>query len=214
MVWWGGKPYVSACVWLPYPLMIITMDKPSSNTSLEKTAVGTSGVSRAHMITSMLPASAEDRAVRPRGLILPKNLTIRGQKPRVGVEYRKQESQRVMDSPSLDAKFPHLKSLTVNLEYFGGQTARKGSSVKYTVNVAHAKSVLRFKCPNAECLCGDFDLSEKLGAAITARRANLVGELRCQGWRNKDTVDQLRCHTLLRFEISLGYKRKTRARAD
>jgi hypothetical protein len=120
-------------------------------------------------------------------------------------EYRQQENQRVQASPSLEAKFPDLKTLTVNLAYFDSTNSRKAGELKYTVNTAHAKSLFRFNCANDECICGDFDLSDELARAVTDHLEAATGEVRCRGWRSKTTIDSVRCDTLLKFQLLLGY---------
>src|SRR3989442_9276843 len=55
-------------------------------------------------------------------------------KTNLRTEYRQQENQRVQDSPSLEAKFPELKTLTVNLAHFDATGSRKGGQLKYTVD--------------------------------------------------------------------------------
>jgi hypothetical protein len=127
------------------------------------------------------------------------------QKPGARAEYRLQESIRIKDSVSLAEKFQKLKSLTVNLEFFDSEGIHRSSQVKYTVNLANAKSVFSFGCPNHECVRGDFDLSKEIADAVTARRKNVVGEMTCQGWRNRTTIDTIRCHNILRFKFSLAY---------
>ena len=120
-------------------------------------------------------------------------------------EHLLREQQRVLESPSLAAKFEKLKSLTVDLCYYNPEGVTKNSQVKYTVNLEHAKSVFRFGCHNHECVRGDFDLSEVLAAAVAARRATVSGEMRCQGWRNRAGIDSVPCHNLLRYKLTLKY---------
>jgi hypothetical protein len=120
-------------------------------------------------------------------------------------DYRRQESQRTQESVSLAEKFRELKSLTVELAYFSPQGVSRNSQIKYTVNPSHAKSVFRFDCLNDECIRGDFDLSEALSEAVAARRATVTGEMCCQGWLSKNTLDQTRCGEILRYKLSLGY---------
>jgi len=120
-------------------------------------------------------------------------------------EYHAQESQRIKDSISLADKFQKLKSLTVNLLYFEPRGISKTGEIKYTVNLDHAKSVFRFNCPNNECVRGDFDLSDELAKAVAGHRATATGELRCQGWRSKTTIDTLPCHHILRYKLTLAY---------
>jgi hypothetical protein len=107
-----------------------------------------------------------------------------------------------------------LKSLAVNLAFFDATSSRKASELKYTLNLAHAKSLFRFNCANAECVRGDFDLSEELARAVAARLETATGEARCQGWRSKTTIDSVRCDSVLRFELTLGYAaRRSRSAA-
>jgi hypothetical protein len=77
--------------------------------------------------------------------------------------------------------------------------------MKYTVNLAHAKSRIRFSCPNNECVGGDFDLSTELANAVAARHESTSGELVCQGWRSRTTIENLFCHNILRYKLSIGY---------
>jgi hypothetical protein len=120
-------------------------------------------------------------------------------------EYREQESQRVKDSPRLADRFRQLKALTVNLSFYDSEGVTKNSQIKYTVNLANAKSVFRFSCPNNECIRGDFDLTEELANAIAKHRRTVTGEMCCQGWRSKTTIDTVHCHNILRYKLSLVY---------
>ena len=120
-------------------------------------------------------------------------------------EYRQQEDQRVRESASLAEKFKKLKSLTVDLAYHNADGVGKSSQVKYTVNIANARSVFRFTCPNGECVRGDFDLTDKLADSVAAKRTSLVGEMVCQGWRSRTTIDTVRCHNVLHYKLTLGY---------
>ena len=120
-------------------------------------------------------------------------------------EYRLQEGLRIKDSVSLADKFRQLKSLTVDLMYYDPEGISKTSEIKYSVNLANAKSVFCFNCPNSECVRGDFDLSEALATAITERQTNATGEMACQGWRSKTTIETLRCRNILRYKLSLAY---------
>jgi hypothetical protein len=120
-------------------------------------------------------------------------------------EYLQQQKQRVLDSISLAEKFPKLKSLTVDLGYFGPEGITKNSQVKYTVNLEHAKAIFCFGCHNHECVRGDFDLSDVLVEAVAARRRAVSGEVRCLGWRNRASIDTVPCHNLLRYKLTLKY---------
>ncbi|MGD1018763.1 MAG: hypothetical protein ABSA12_05530 [Verrucomicrobiia bacterium] len=120
-------------------------------------------------------------------------------------EYRQEEGQRVKESATLGEVFQKLKRLTVNLEYSDPQGVVKSKQVKYEVNLANAKSVFRFNCLNDECIRGDFDLSNELAKAVSERRSSVSGEVVCQGWRSRTTIDSVHCHNILRYTLSLGY---------
>jgi len=120
-------------------------------------------------------------------------------------EYRQQADQRAQESESLAVKFKKLKALMVELSYFNGDGVSRSSQIKYKVNLENARSVFRFNCLNSECVRGDFDLSEELAGAVAARRKLVSGELACQGWRNQNTVDTVRCQNILRYKFTLEY---------
>ncbi len=118
--------------------------------------------------------------------------------------YRLEESRRILASVSLATKFPRLKSLKVDLQYLNAEGLR-GSQIKYTVNLDNAKSAFCFECSNKECVRGDFDLSEILAKAITGRNQTAEGELRCHGWRDKDSIKKTYCRNILRYKLALSF---------
>ena len=120
-------------------------------------------------------------------------------------DYRREEAQRAEASHTLSQEFPSLKALTVAFAYFDPDGLSQNSEIKYTVNPAHAKSVFRLDCRNPTCVRGDFDLSAELARAVAARRTTVTGEMRCEGWLNKDVMEKTRCHNILRFKMSLKY---------
>jgi len=119
--------------------------------------------------------------------------------------FHQRQRRRIDGAATLAAKFPRLKSLKVDAEYYAADNATRIGHVKYVLNVEHAKSLLCFECPNRECVRGDFDLSEVLAAAIAARHKSVAGELRCRGWRNQDAIRKAYCQTILRYELRLEY---------
>lgn len=120
-------------------------------------------------------------------------------------EYQQQESQRVEDSATLAESFPDLKALTVVLAYFSPGSFTRNSEIKYTVNLANAKTRFCFGCPNDQCVGGDFDLSAQLAQAVAARQATLNGEMLCQGWRSQRAIGEVHCHQILRYKLSAEY---------
>ncbi len=123
-------------------------------------------------------------------------------------DYRIAQSERTKASPSLSEKFRELKALTVEFGYFTAEGISRNSHIKYTVNPDFAKSVFRLDCMNGECIAGDFDLSEAVAQAITSRQATVTGEMSCQGWLSKTTIDQIHCRNILRYKLSLEYGKR------
>ena len=126
---------------------------------------------------------------------------------RIGLraEYLQEERERIKGSASLAEKFQDLKSLNMVLTYFGPGGNPRHSEVKYMVNLAFAKSLFRFDCPNNECVGGNFDLSADLARAVAQHLETASGEVRCQGWQSKTTIDRVHCDHVLRYQLSLGY---------
>ena|ERR1041385_2375530 len=120
-------------------------------------------------------------------------------------DYRVQEHQRVKDSPTLSTQFPQLKSLVVDLGYYDPTGLLKTSQIKFTPNLQTARAVFRFDCPNNGCIRGDFDLTEELASAVAARRTTVTGEVCCEGWQSKTTIDTVPCHNVLRYTLNLTY---------
>ncbi len=121
-------------------------------------------------------------------------------------EYLLQEKQRVNGSATLQEKFHALKALTVEIVYVDSEDRARRGQMKYTPNLAHARSVFRVSCSNLECVEGDFDLTSELAAAIAARLATVSGELICQGWRSRATIGRLCCNTILCYTLNLEYQ--------
>ena len=121
-------------------------------------------------------------------------------------DYRRLEFQRTHESVTLSEKFRELKALTVEFGYFSAEGITRNRQIKYTVNPQHAKSVFRLDCMNDECVGGDFDLSAALVQAVAARRTSVTGEMCCQGWLSKTTIDRVHCHNLMRYKLTLAYQ--------
>jgi hypothetical protein len=120
-------------------------------------------------------------------------------------EYREQEAQRVKGSPSLADRFGELRTLTIDLGHYSPDGVARNSQIKFVPNLGNAKSVLRFDCPNQGCIRGDFELTQELATAVAEHRTNATGEISCQGWLSKTTIDTVHCHNILRYTLSLGY---------
>lgn len=121
-------------------------------------------------------------------------------------EYRERESQRAKEAPTLAEKFPQLKSLIVDLGYYGSGGVTKNSQIKYTPNLNYARSVFRVDCPNQGCIGGDFDLTDELAKAVAQHRTTVTDKMSCQGWLSKTTIDTVHCHNILRYTLTAAYE--------
>jgi hypothetical protein len=130
---------------------------------------------------------------------------MRPQKFTPRADYRLAESLRTKASITLSEKFRGLKALTVEFAYFNPEGVTRNSAIKYTVNPDYAKSVFRLDCMNSECVGGDFDLSQAIAQAVDARQTTVNGEMCCQGWLSKTTIDRVHCHNIMRYKLSLEY---------
>jgi len=121
--------------------------------------------------------------------------------------YQERQGRRVKEALTLAQEFPRLKSLTVNIRHLDSDSPDNAHPLRFAVNIQHAKAVLRFHCPNNECIRGDFDLTGELAKAVKRRCATVTGEMPCPGWLSKDTIGTLRCHNVLNYTLHLDYSR-------
>ena len=120
-------------------------------------------------------------------------------------EHKDKESQRAKASPSLAEKFQQLKSLTVSLNHQTREGNAYGSQITHVVNLGNARSVFRMDCRNDECIRGDFDLTKQLAKAVAQRAKTVTGEICCQGWESRARINQVKCHSVLRYKLKLAY---------
>lgn len=120
-------------------------------------------------------------------------------------EYRAQQRQQMSAAATLADKFPSVHSLSMELGQYDGNGMTRISQMKQTVNLERASSVMRIDCGNTDCVRGDFDLTGDLTRAVRGRRSSLSGELCCQGWRNKEVINKVRCGRVLRYKLTLEY---------
>jgi hypothetical protein len=105
--------------------------------------------------------------------------------------YRQQQGLRIQAASTLAAEFGALKSLAVEVRAYDGNGVAKTGTMKCRYNLGAAKSVLRFDCPNSECVGGDFDFTEILASAVQARRTTVTCELPCKGRRDAAEVNAI-----------------------
>jgi hypothetical protein len=120
-------------------------------------------------------------------------------------EYRISERERVNAAEPLANRFPDITSLAIQLTFKNHDNSSKGSTIRYNINLKNAKTILRFDCPNSECVYGDFDLSKELSTAAIQHHRIVKGESSCQGWASRHCIDTRRCDYHLSYQIELAY---------
>ena len=120
-------------------------------------------------------------------------------------EYRALQSERVTAAPLLSDEFPQLRLLSMELGQYDLDGLTRLSQMKQTLNLKNTSSIVRVHCGNMDCVRGDFDLTQDLAEAAASRRGTATGELRCQGWRNKVSIEKVRCGRILRYKLTLEY---------
>jgi hypothetical protein len=120
-------------------------------------------------------------------------------------EYRALQSERVTAAPLLAEEFPQLRVLSMELGQYDLDGLTRISQMKQTLNLKNTSSIVRVHCGNMDCVRGDFDLSLDLANAAASRRGVTTGELRCHGWRNKASIEKVRCGRILRYKLTLEY---------
>ncbi len=128
-------------------------------------------------------------------------------------DYRQKESLRASQSAPLAERFEELKALTVEFAYLNPDGSSRNRAIKYTVNIERARSVFRIDCLNHECVGGDYDLSDQLAQAVKLRQSTVTGEMHCQGWQDKDSIDRIRCDHVLSFKLALEFQRRPAAKS-
>jgi hypothetical protein len=129
-----------------------------------------------------------------------------GRKLNPRTEYRLRRNELIDGSASLSTKFPALKTLRVNVEYFDSTGATPTGAMKYTVNLECGKSLFCVNCTHNDCVGGDYDLSRELEKAVSSKLKSLEGRMSCTGTRqNKDRKQDSPCQGVLRYKLTLGY---------
>ena len=139
-----------------------------------------------------------------RAALAPKFRTRPSQKSELRKEDRRRTSERVEKSAILAVRYPELKTLVLNLVYFGRGIASWGYGVRYWTNLVTAKSALYFRCPDSLCKDGGFDLSANLSSAVAQHQRSVVGAMRCPGYRDQ-TSKRVPCESILHFKINLAF---------
>jgi hypothetical protein len=110
---------------------------------------------------------------------------------------RMERRQRKLDAGLVDAQFPEVAGIVVNMTY-----NQKGiqKSLPRVVNFFPSSSALfRIDCLNKECVDGGFDLTQVITGMIKNHKGAAKGELCCEG--DSPSAD----HSTIAYEVAIKY---------
>lgn len=105
--------------------------------------------------------------------------------------------QRKLDAGFVDAQFPEVAGIVINMIY-----SQRGilKSLPRVVSFSPGSSALfRIDCLHKECVDGGFDLTQVLTGMIRNRREAAKGELSCEG--ASPSAD----HSTIAYEVAIQY---------
>ena len=110
---------------------------------------------------------------------------------------RMEKQQRKLDAGFVQAQFPEVAGIVVNMIY-----NQRGiqKSLPRVVNFFPGSSALfRIDCLNKECIDGGFDLTQVITGMIRNRRAAAKGDLSCEG--DGPSAE----HSTIAYEVAIKY---------
>ena len=99
---------------------------------------------------------------------------------------------------------PGINHLAVNLTITGPDHEIEPSLNNRSFG-PQSRAYFFFRCKNADCVDGGFDLQEDLLAAVAEGRNDLAGRRLCHGWRSADLAGQQKCYFELNFKAHISY---------
>jgi len=110
---------------------------------------------------------------------------------------RKDRIQRKLDAGLVDAMFPEVTGIVINMTY-----TQRGiqKSLPRIVNFFPGSDALfRIDCLCKECVDGGFDLTQVITGMVRNRRERAVGDLSCEGSGASDD------HSKIDYNVSIQY---------
>jgi hypothetical protein len=69
---------------------------------------------------------------------------------------------------------------------------------------ASDRAYFQVRCPLRECVSGGFDFSRSVREAIESESGSASGRIICQGWQDRERINQNRCLLTANFNISIS----------
>jgi hypothetical protein len=110
---------------------------------------------------------------------------------------RIERQQRKLDAGFVDALFPEVAGIVINMIY--NQRGIQKSLSRVINFLPGSYALFRIECLNRECSEGGFDLSEVITGMIRNRRGSAKGSLSCEGKSPSAN------HSTIAYEVSIQY---------
>lgn len=108
-----------------------------------------------------------------------------------------EKQQRKLDAGFLQAQFPEVKGIVVNMIY--NQRGIQKSLSRVVHFFPGCSALFRIDCLNKECVDGGFDLTQVITGMIRNRRESAKGNLSCEG--DTPSAD----HSTITYEVAIKY---------
>ena len=105
--------------------------------------------------------------------------------------------QRKLDAGLVDAQFPEVRGIVINMIY--NQKGIQKSLPRVVNFFPSSHALFRIDCLNKECVDGGFDLTQIITGMIRNRKEAAKGDLSCEG--DSPSAD----HSNITYEVSIQY---------
>lgn len=109
-------------------------------------------------------------------------------------------------APTIAERYPNVAALTIEMVFHDDSGTAEIDTRTQHYPISQAKTIIRIKCPNYECVRGGFDLTNVVASMINSGERSEEGRLECQGWQDQERVGQYHCLTDLVYKITVEYK--------
>jgi hypothetical protein len=110
---------------------------------------------------------------------------------------RLERRQRKLDAGFVDAQFPEVAGIVVNMIY--NQRGIQKSLPRVVNFFPGSYALFRIDCLKKECIDGGFDLTQVITGMIRNRRVASKGEISCEG--DGPSAD----HSTIAYEVAIKY---------
>lgn len=112
--------------------------------------------------------------------------------------------QQMQASGYIRNQYPQVKEIVFDFTFedFDAQVGPSRQKLKWG---PEHPAFFQFDCPYHECVNGGFNLHPEIVALIAGKKPDCAGELRCQGWQDRERVGKHHCYCKLIYKISVTY---------